>query len=97
MAEFTPDRAGLVNHYQPAPSVAWVLLDGAVYLAALPDPPILVLEGSAALIWQTALMHEPDGVVSEIARSVGEPFEVVRPSVVAFIDEMLTRGLLIEA
>lgn len=83
--------------YAPAPAVGWADLDGTVYVAALPDPPILVLEGPAALIWQVALSTPREQVAESVARIVGAPVDDIRSSVCAFVEEMLSRGLLIEA
>ena len=37
--------------YRPGPGIATEQHDDAVYVARLPDGPIIVLEGTAALIW----------------------------------------------
>lgn len=85
-----------MSGYAPARDVAWIDVDGTVYLAAAPDPPILVLEGPAALIWRAALSSDRERVASEVARTAGVSIDDVRPSVVAFVDDMVSRGFLIE-
>lgn len=85
-----------MSRYAPARDVAWIDLDGAVYLAAAPDPPIVVLEGPAALIWRAALSSGREGVASEVARTAGVSIDDVRSSVMAFVDDMVARGFLIE-
>lgn len=97
MARLPQDAGTHVTGYAAAPAVGWVDLEGTVYVAALPDPPILVLAGPAALIWQMALATPREQVADAVARIAGVPVDDIRSSVCAFVEEMLTRGLLIEA
>lgn len=69
----------------------------AVYIAALPDGPIVVLEGTAALIWITAGEHPRERVADEVARRTGEAAAVVADAVDAFLADLAARGLLVEA
>lgn len=78
----------------PAPDVAWVEVDGTVYVAVLPDPPILVLAGAAALIWVTALHVEQENLSEAVAERAGIPVEEAREPVAAFVAEVLARGLI---
>jgi hypothetical protein len=66
-----------------------------VYAAPLPDGPIMVLEGVAALIWREATA-EPRGTVADVvAAATGQDAASIRPYVDGFIDEMVSRGLLV--
>ena len=65
---------------------------GVVYLAALPDGPIAVLDEMAALIWRYALT-EVDVVTAVAAACAARP-EDVRADVGAFVTSLVTRGLL---
>ncbi len=66
-----------------------------IHVAALPDGPILVLEGSAAIIWRYASLG---GSAQQIAEQVGLDYGVppsdVLADVRAFLDGLVARGLL---
>ncbi|GAA3635443.1 hypothetical protein GCM10022200_18450 [Microbacterium awajiense] len=68
----------------------------AVYVAPLPDGPILVLQDSAIAIWEAV---DGDGI-DAIARRVGEMTGVdapaVRDDVAHFVRTLVGRGLLVE-
>ena len=68
----------------------------AVYAAPLPDGPIVVLEGIAALIWTAAAGVERGDVAGIVAERTGADVSAIRSHVDAFIDEMLGLGLLVE-
>ena len=70
--------------------------DGVVYAAPLPDGPIMVLDGVAALIWEEADGASREAVADAVATFTAEDAASIRPYVEQFIDEMLTRGMLIE-
>lgn len=78
------------------PDVAWVRVDDVVYVAALPDPPILVLDGAAALIWVTALEVDSALLVDEIAARSGVPLTELRTDVESFVADLRSRRLLVE-
>lgn len=77
--------------------VGFEVADGVVYVAPLPDGPIAVLEGAAALIWQTALDVDRDLVPQAIARTTSTPIADLEGSVVDFIDDLIQRGLLADS
>ncbi|WP_314506985.1 PqqD family protein [uncultured Microbacterium sp.] len=77
------------------PEVAWVEVERTVYVAVLPDPPIFVLEGTAAVIWVTALQEEYEMVHEHVAAKAGISPEGAREPVAAFIDDLRARGLLV--
>ncbi len=78
-----------------ADACGWVEQDGIVYVAALPDGPPLVLEGSGALVWRALL----DGgtveqVVARAAEAAGESAAAVGPAVTRFLDDLVRAGVL---
>jgi hypothetical protein len=81
---------------RPAPDSA-VSADGPglVFLANLPDGPIVVLEGVAALIYRVLADGTSDDWVAAVADAVGESRDEVAPAVEAFVDDLLARGLLV--
>jgi hypothetical protein len=77
----------LSDPLRPAPDVVVVDDGDAVYLGRLPDGPVLVLPGSAALVVQHALQGSTRPVPDRVASDAGVPAEVV----VADVDALLTR------
>jgi hypothetical protein len=85
-----------MSHRVPA-DVAWVGVGdpaaGAVYLMKVPDGRPVVLEGSAAAIWTLAVSGADP--VSGIADLTGEAEEVVASHTLAFLADLIDRGLLL--
>ena len=71
------------------------ILGDVVYAAPLPDGPILVLEGVAALIWLEATAEPRGSVADVVATATGQDAASIRSYVEGFIDEMISRGLLV--
>jgi hypothetical protein len=67
-----------------------------VYATTLPDGPPLVLQGSAGLIFAIAA---DGGTVEDVVTLVSEAAEVepaeIRDTVVAFVDQLVSLGLLV--
>ena len=82
--------------YVPGSEVAaQASADGAVvWVAQLPGGPIHVLEGVAATIWAEATTGGPEDVVERVAAAWDQEASVVRSDVLAFVDDLVTRGLL---
>jgi hypothetical protein len=78
------------------PRVAATAYDGKVYLAHLPDGPIHVLEGTAALIWSHALSVPRSQLAAAVTEEVeGDP-ATIRAGVAGFVDSLLRQRLLVE-
>jgi hypothetical protein len=74
---------------KPADGVAWLTHDGTVYVARLPSGPILVLEGSAALIWTELVLAESDAaLVSRVRRHVTGSSRGLAADVRGFVDQL---------
>lgn len=90
------DRARGV--YSVPDGVAWTCReeDGRprIFVASLPHGPILVLEGSSAVIWEQAVEGGDAGLPERVARAVDEPLESVRDEVEVFVVQLVERGLL---
>ena len=71
------------------------ILGDIVYAAPLPDGPIMVLEGIAALIWREATARPRGSVADVVAATTGQDAASIRAYVDVFIDEMVARGLLV--
>lgn len=80
-----------------AERVAVCRIDDVVYVAALPDGPIHVLDGVAALIWDESLAGSRRDLAARVAAATGSYAEAVSESVADFVDGLLARGLLVEA
>ena len=67
-----------------------------VYLAHLPSGPIVILRGTASLVWQEALVGPEDTLAQRVAHRLGPAGEEssVERDVVAFIGSLLAQGLL---
>jgi hypothetical protein len=68
--------------------------DGVVFLARLPDGPIIVLQGTAALIWAEACGPDVGGVVHRVAEQVGRDAADIEHVVDDFLDDLVEQGLL---
>ena len=69
-----------------------------VYLTSLPDGPASVLDGTAALIWLSAVSAGQDvtSVLDQVAESVGEEQSTIEGEVTSFLHELCQRELLME-
>jgi len=91
---------GPVTAYRIPARLAHVVPDGdrdlssVVYLMRLPDGVPVVLRDSAAWIWQLAADGEQD-VAGALASLLGLGREAVDDDVVAYLDELVARGLLV--
>jgi hypothetical protein len=77
------------------PHVAATAYDEKVYVAHLPDGPIHILDGTAALIWSHALVVPRSELAAVVADHVeGDP-TTVHAEVAAFVDGLIQQGLLV--
>lgn len=83
--------------FAPAERVGAVVTPDAVYLARLPEGPILVLEGTAALVWEAALGSSRESIAEHVASSTAMPVEDIRAEVEGFVDRLIAQGLLVVA
>jgi hypothetical protein len=67
-----------------------------VYVASLPDGPLLCLEGPAALIWTEAVAVGDSSVAARVADAVGVSLDEVAQDVARFLDDLVDRGLLVD-
>lgn len=72
-----------------------VVVEGdAVYVARLPDGPILALDGTAEIIWRAALKHPRTSIARFVARRVGVETDDIAAEVDRFVDDLMARGLV---
>lgn len=75
-----------------------VIDDGPViYVAALPDGPIVVLEEGAAAIWAEAHRGERATIADRLTEGTDVPADEIRANVDVFVEQMLRGGFLREA
>ena len=66
-----------------------------LYLAHLPNGPLLILEGSAASIWRAAVSSAGDSdLVERVADQTGVAPEEIRADVSDFVEDLVAQGLL---
>ena len=82
--------------YRPAFRVAVERREDAVYIARLPDGPIIALEGTAALIWIEACSPAPGDLADRVADHVDRDAADIAADVEGFVDDLVARGLLSE-
>jgi hypothetical protein len=70
--------------------------DGGVYLARLPDGPIVVLHGTAAEIWAEACDADRATLATRVAVRLGTEPDVIADDVSTFLNGLLLAGLLVE-
>lgn len=89
--------------YQRAPHTAFVMgpdgddaASAASYVANLLTSEIAVLNGPSTLIWE--ILETPsasEAIISQITEIYGVPRETVAPSILGFLDSLVSRGLVI--
>ncbi len=84
--------------YVVPPDVAYVTEDGApgpiAYLVRVPDGRPMVLQGTAALIWCTALAVPAGDIIAEVIRASDGSEAEVASGVRRFLDDLVSRDLL---
>jgi hypothetical protein len=95
MAGARAAEAAGMSGLRASPAVAVVEEGDTVYAARLPDGPILVLDGVAALVWDAARRNRRREVAHEVAEATGADLAAIRPVIDAFIDDLVDRGLLV--
>jgi hypothetical protein len=82
-----PDHVGIVEGTAPD--------DEVIYVASLPDGPILVLRGTALTVWQEAVSPSGDqGLAERVADLYHVPVGEVRAAVEACVSDLVERGVL---
>ncbi len=74
--------------------VAYLADEDAIYLARVPQGPIQVLAGSAAVIWEEAVDGDRAGIAARVARRTGSDESAIRADVEAFLSALVSLGLL---
>ncbi|MCE4027822.1 MULTISPECIES: hypothetical protein [unclassified Microbacterium] len=83
-----------MNRYRPAADVGVIDQDDAVYVARLPQGPIVVLAGTAAVIWRAACDAGAGTVAHRAAGSVDRDSAAITDAVDGFVADLVARGLL---
>jgi len=79
----------------PAPDVAVEARNGTVYVARLPEGPIVVLRDVAALIWDAAQDGDRESIADRVALRVARPVAEIEPDVSSFVAGLIAGGLLV--
>jgi hypothetical protein len=83
-----------MTRLRQAGGVGIVEYDGTVYAAPLPDGPIVVLDGIAALIWDEARGGDRESITDRVAGATDAAPDAIRADVEAFVADLVARGLL---
>ncbi|MEJ1088256.1 PqqD family protein [Microbacterium sp. Mu-80] len=83
-----------MKRVRPGDLCAVIDEDDVVYVAPLPDGPILVLDGVSALIWQAVRDPQIDDAVAHVAASTAQRSEDIAGHVEDFVDDLVRRGVL---
>ena len=87
-------RDGVSGELRPARGVAIVQESDVVYAASLPDGPIVVLEGSAAVIWDELMRGGSGSIAERVADATGASLDSVRADVDAFVEQLIGLGMV---
>ena len=83
-----------MNGYRPGDAVGIVEHEDVLYVATLPDGPIVVLDGISALIWDEACAGDRETIVDRVAAATNAAPDAIRADVEAFVADLVARGLL---
>jgi hypothetical protein len=84
-----------VNGFDVAPRTG-VATDGQdVYVARLPDGPILRLGGTAAIVWDAAVSGPEASIADRVAATMGVEPASLQADVTAFVAALLAQGLIV--
>lgn len=83
-----------MTRYRPAADVGVIDQDDEVYVARLPQGPIVVLAGTAAVIWRAACDAGAGTVAERAAGSIDQDSSAIAEAVDGFIADLVARGLL---
>lgn len=86
-----------MTRYVVADRVGVVELGDDVYVAHLPEGPIVSLTGTAAIVWRAALDDSAHDVADRVAVASGLPSADIAADVATFVRELVTWGLLVQA
>ena len=80
--------------YRPGDAVGIVDHEEKLYVANLPDGPIVVLDGISALIWDEACAGPRETIVDRVAAATTAAPDAIRAHVEGFVADLVGRGLL---
>ena len=83
-----------MTRYRRAPGIGVIEDESVVYVAHLPDGPIMVLEEGSAAVWLAASSGTVESITDRVVALTGEGGDEIRPHVESFLNELLRRGLL---
>lgn len=85
--------------FTPAPDVRVVIPDeessSTLYVATMPDGPILVLANEAGAIWLEATTGPAGDWLSRVASRAGLSADEIEPSARTFLADLVERGVLV--
>jgi len=83
-----------VTQYRPAAEVGVIDRGDVVYVARLPQGPMIVLAGTAAVVWRAACTAGEGSVAQRAALDVDQDASAISTAVDEFLTDLVGRGLL---
>ena len=83
-----------MTRFRPGADVGVIDRGHAVYVARLPRGPIVVLAGTAAVIWRAACAAGEGTVADRAAGSIDRGSSAIAEAVDGFVADLVGRGLL---
>lgn len=83
-----------MSRYRPCADVGVVDRDDGVYVARLPEGPIIVLSGTAAVVWRSACAAGEGEPADRVAPHVDQGAAEIADDVDAFIASLVAQHLL---
>lgn len=86
-----------MTYYRPAPHVGVIEHDDVVFVAHLPQGPVIRLDGPAAVIWRAACATDGPAsttVAQRVEPLVDQPLQEIVEGVNTFVSGLIAQGLL---
>lgn len=84
-----------MTRYRRAPGIGVIEDESVVYVAHLPDGPIMVLEAGSAAVWLAAGAGTIESITERVVALTGVDGDEIQPLVESFLNELQRRGLLV--
>lgn len=84
-----------MNAKPGARRLAWLQEDGVLYVARLPQGPLIVLRGTSAAIWLDVQRDGLVGLTERLADAYGMPVDAIEPDIRRCLAELRGLGVIV--